>query len=62
MSISGFYTLSQQILISGVLTMDKALDLFGWMMYGVLVQKRSCWTVEHYLLELITVDMVKMLE
>ena len=42
--------------------MDKAVDLFGWIMYGVLVQKRSCWTVVHYLLASITVDIIKMLE
>ena len=35
-------TLCQQILISAMLTMDKAVDLFGWMMCGVLVQKRGC--------------------
>ena len=32
----------QQILISGMPTMDKAMDLFGWTMCSVMVQKRDC--------------------
>ena len=62
MFISGVNILSQQILIRAVPTMDKAVDLFGWMMYSVLVQNRGCWTVKHYLLVSITVDIMKMLE
>ena len=34
--------LCQQILISTVPPMDKAVDLFGWTMCSVMVQKRGC--------------------
>ena len=57
-----FKKLHQQILISGVPIMDKAVDLFGWMMYSVMVQKRGYWTVLQDVLEITIVYIVKMLE
>ena len=55
-------TLEQQMYTSAMLSMDKVLDPFGWMICGVLVMSRGYWTVKLKLLVFIIVDIMKMLE
>ena len=45
-----------------MLTMDKAMDLFGWMIWVVLVMNKGYWIVELDQLVVIIVDTMMMLE
>ena len=51
-----------QIHTSAMLSMDKAMDLFGCIIFIVLVMKRGFWNVGFHLLVITSVVIMRMLE